>query len=68
MIDCDPLEPVELKGKAAAVAVWSARQARSRYGVAVEESGSVQFVGRQEELSLLSTRWIAPSPGVGRSS
>ena len=80
VIDCDPLEPVELKGKAAAVAVWSARQARSRYGVAVEESGSVQFVGRQEELSLLVDaldRSIARSrpqlvtisgePGVGKS-
>lgn len=80
VIDCDPLDPVELKGKAAAVPIWRARQARSRYGVAVEESETAEFVGRQEELSLLVDALdrsiarrrpqlvtISGEPGVGKS-
>jgi tetratricopeptide (TPR) repeat protein len=74
------LDPVEVKGKAGAIPVWQATAVRSRYGVAVEEEATTIFVGRAEELSLLTDAFeravarnspqlvtLIGEPGVGKS-
>ena len=74
------LEDVELRGKENKQSVWLASGLRSRYGVAVEEEASTAFVGRGEELSLLTDTFdrsvsrrspqlvtIVGEPGVGKS-
>ncbi len=80
VIDYAPLDPVYLRGKAAPLTIWQARQARSRYGVAVDENASAEFIGRQDELNLLADALnratsrrkpqlmtISGEPGVGKS-
>jgi class 3 adenylate cyclase len=52
-IDYREAEPVQAKGKAKPVAVWDAREARSRFGVDVEQAGAA-FVGRRRELDFLT--------------
>ena len=74
------LEDVELRGKENKQSVWLASGLRSRYGVAVEEEASTVFVGRGEELSLLTDTFdrsvsraspqlvtVVGEPGVGKS-
>jgi class 3 adenylate cyclase len=46
-------EPVAAKGKAEPVAVWEAREARSRFGVDTVQAGA-PLVGRRRELDLLT--------------
>jgi len=46
-------EPVTAKGKAEPVAVWEAREARSRFGIDVVQTGA-PLVGRGRELDLLA--------------
>ena len=80
LIEFRPLEPVEVKGKAAPLSIWQALEARSRYGVAVTEDDAAEFVGRSEEMSLLVDALertivrrkpqlvtISGEPGVGKS-
>src|SRR5437867_1690654 len=80
VIDYEPLEPVSLKGKSDPVPLWLARQARSRFGVDVEQRTAVPLIGRDRELGLLqhifqraleepSVQLITVSgePGVGKS-
>ncbi|MFL5920584.1 MAG: ATP-binding protein [Gaiellaceae bacterium] len=52
-IDYREVEPVEAKGKAEPVQVWEAREARSRFGVDVVQTGAA-FVGRRRELDFLT--------------
>jgi tetratricopeptide (TPR) repeat protein len=52
-IDYREAEPVQAKGKAEPVPVWEAREARSRFGVDVEQTGAA-FVGRRRELDFLT--------------
>src|SRR6188472_243131 len=52
-IDYRDAEPVQAKGKAEPVAVWEAREARSRFGVDVDQTGAA-FVGRRRELDFLT--------------
>jgi class 3 adenylate cyclase/tetratricopeptide (TPR) repeat protein len=52
-IDYREADPVRAKGKAERVAVWEAREARSRFGVDVEQTGAA-FVGRRRELDFLT--------------
>ncbi len=79
-IDFVPLPSVTVKGKVEPVAIWKAEDARSRYGVAIDEEPDTPFVGRSEELTLLVDafdRTVARStpqvvtvvgePGVGKS-
>ncbi|HSL26571.1 MAG TPA: AAA family ATPase, partial [Acidimicrobiia bacterium] len=79
-INFEALEAVELRGKEGKQPVWLATGLRSRYGVAVEEEASTAFVGRGEELSLLTDTFdravsrrspqlvtIVGEPGVGKS-
>jgi class 3 adenylate cyclase/tetratricopeptide (TPR) repeat protein len=78
-IDYAEAEPVEAKGKAEPVRAWVAREARSRFGVDVEQAGAA-FVGRRRELDFLtdalgrareerSTQLVtlAGVPGIGKS-
>lgn len=80
VMEFDGLDPVSVKGKVGAVAIWKALGTRSRFGVAVEEDSSGQFVGRRDELSLLVDAYervvsrsapglvtIVGEPGVGKS-
>lgn len=79
-VNFESLEDVELRGKENRQSVWLATGLRSRYGVAVEEEASTTFVGRGEELSLLTDTFdrsvsrrspqlvtIVGEPGVGKS-
>jgi class 3 adenylate cyclase/tetratricopeptide (TPR) repeat protein len=53
VIDYVEREPVEAKGKAQALAVWEAVQARSRLGVDLALRTAAPLVGRRRELDLL---------------
>lgn len=79
-VNYESRESVELKGKEQKQALWLATALRSRYGVAVEEETSTAFVGRGDELSLLSDSFdrsvsrqspqlvtVVGEPGVGKS-
>src|SRR6184192_1351492 len=52
VIDYREAEPVEAKGKAEPIPVWEALEARSRYGVDLQEARA-PLVGRERELDLL---------------
>jgi class 3 adenylate cyclase len=79
-VNFETIEAVELRGKEQKQAVWLATGLRSRYGVAVEEEAATTFVGREEELSLLTDSFdrsvsrqspqlvtVVGEPGVGKS-
>jgi class 3 adenylate cyclase len=79
-VNYESRESVELKGKERKQALWLATGLRSRYGVAVEEETSTAFVGREDELSLLTDSFdrsvsrqspqlvtVVGEPGVGKS-
>ena len=79
-VNFETIEAVELRGKEQKQAVWLAAGLRSRYGVAVEEEAATTFVGREEELSLLTDSFdrsvsrqspqlvtVVGEPGVGKS-
>ena len=79
VIDYEPLDPVEVKGKAESIPVWRAIEARSRFIVEVDRSTS-PFIGRDSELELLRQAYrrmireesvqlvtVAGEPGVGKS-
>jgi predicted ATPase/class 3 adenylate cyclase len=73
-------DPVEAKGKAEPVPVWEVVQARSRFGVDVEQTPSTALVGRERELRLLTEAFerareerepqlitLVGVPGIGKS-
>ena len=79
-IDYGEHEPVEAKGKAAAVPVWMVLQARARFGVDLAQRGAAELVGRREELELLANTLarvrreqepqlvtLVGVPGIGKS-
>ena len=51
--DYEPLEPVQVKGKAARLPIWSVRSARGRYGAEMHRQPSTPLVDREEELEVL---------------
>ncbi len=53
VIEYEELEPVSVKGKEDALPVWRAIEARSRFGVDVEQQTKVPLIGRDRELNLL---------------
>jgi class 3 adenylate cyclase/tetratricopeptide (TPR) repeat protein len=80
LVEFEPLDPVEVKGKTGSMAIWRAVAVRSRFGVAVDAEASVVFVGRSHELNLLTEAFqraeehssaqlvtIVGEPGVGKS-
>ncbi len=79
MIDYEPMDAVELKGKAEPIPVWRATQAKSRYIVEVDRP-TTPFIGREAELELLKQAYrrmiressvqlvtVTGEPGVGKS-
>lgn len=79
-VECTPLDPVSVKGKAEALAIWTAMEARSRFGVAVDHDEASVLIGRSQELTHLSDAFeravsrgapqlvtVAGEPGVGKS-
>ncbi len=79
MIDYEPMDAAEVKGKAEPIPVWRAVQARSRYIVEVDRPTS-PFIGRDSELELLRQAYrrmireesvqlvtVTGEPGVGKS-
>lgn len=80
IVEFEPLDRVEVKGKTGSLALWRAIAARSRFGVAVDVASSDVFVGRSHELNLLTEALrraeaqstaqlvtIVGEPGVGKS-
>jgi len=51
--DYEPLEPAQVKGKAARLPIWSVRSARGRYGAEMHRQPSTPLVDREEELDVL---------------
>jgi class 3 adenylate cyclase len=66
-IDYRDAQPVQAKGKSEPISVWEAREARSRFGIDVAQSGAA-FVGRRRELDSSPTRWPARGRSARRSS
>jgi class 3 adenylate cyclase/tetratricopeptide (TPR) repeat protein len=79
MIDYEPMDGAELKGKAEPIPVWRAVEARSRYVVEVDKPTN-PFIGRDAELELLKQAYrrmiressvqlvtVTGEPGVGKS-
>jgi class 3 adenylate cyclase/tetratricopeptide (TPR) repeat protein len=54
VIEHEPTEPVEAKGKQEPVSVWRVAQARSRFGVDVRQVGATPLVGRERERTVLT--------------
>lgn len=80
IVDFEALDSVEVKGKAGSISVWRAMSVRSRFGPAVDAAASAVFVGRGNELNLLTDAFrrameqssaqlvtIVGEPGVGKS-
>ena len=80
VFDYEPLDPVQVKGKAEAQRVWVAKAARSRFGAELERGLPTPFVGRGDELELLKHTFararrepsvqlvsLLGEPGVGKS-
>ena len=53
VIDYQPVEPVDAKGKSAPVAAWEALEARSRYGTDAVQASRAPLIGRERELDVL---------------
>jgi class 3 adenylate cyclase/tetratricopeptide (TPR) repeat protein len=79
-IEYEELEPVTVKGKDDAIAIWRATGARSRFGVDVEQRTLAPLIGRDHELNLLQELYgrvardetvqlvtVVGEPGVGKS-
>jgi class 3 adenylate cyclase len=79
-IEYERLEPVTLKGKDEALALWRALGARSRFGVDLEPGTTTPLIGRDHELSQLRDLYrravseqnpqlvtLTGEPGVGKS-
>ena len=77
---CEPLEPVEAKGKAEPVPAWLVKAAISRTGLRTSGESATAFVGRRRELQVLeealesaqvgrSARYVllVGEPGIGKS-
>ena len=80
VFDYEPLDPVQVKGKAEAQRVWVAKAARSRFGAELQRGLPTPFVGRGDELELLKHTFararrepsvqlvsLLGEPGVGKS-
>jgi class 3 adenylate cyclase len=78
VIRCEPVEPIAVRGKEAAVAAWLAREAVTRQAPKVAPSGPM--LGREAELELARTTWervvarrqphllsVLGSPGIGKT-
>ncbi len=79
-IDYEEAEPVEAKGKAEPIPVWTAAAAHSRFGVDVAHEARTELVGRERELSVVRDAFerarhertpqlltLVGVPGIGKS-
>ena len=80
VFEYEPLDPVQVKGKAEPQRVWVAKAARSRFGAELQRGLPTPFVGRGDELELLKHTFaraarepsvqlvtLLGEPGVGKS-
>jgi class 3 adenylate cyclase/predicted ATPase len=80
LFDFEPLDPVQVKGKAEPQRVWVARGVRGRFGAELQRGLPTPFVGREDELELLKHTFarsvrepsvqlvtLLGEPGVGKS-
>jgi class 3 adenylate cyclase/tetratricopeptide (TPR) repeat protein len=80
VVDYEEADSVEAKGKAEAIPVWRALQARSRFGVDVARFHQAPLIGREHELSVLRQTLeralhdhspqlltVVGAPGIGKS-
>jgi class 3 adenylate cyclase/tetratricopeptide (TPR) repeat protein len=80
LFEYDELEPVKVKGKADAIALWRAKATRRRFGVDVEPAPRTPLLGRDDDLALLRSTYarairdastqlvtITGEPGVGKT-
>ncbi len=74
------LDPVEVKGKVGPLPIWQPLEARSRFGIDVDQRHATPFVGRDAELGVLIDAFertvdegtvqlvtVIGEPGVGKS-
>ncbi len=79
-IEYEEFEPVSVKGKADPIAIWRALGARGRLGVDAEAAPRTPFVGRNDDLAVLTSAFartlrecsaqlvtIVGEPGVGKT-
>ena len=79
-IEYAPADPVSVKGKTEPLTIWRAIGARSRLGVDLEPTDDKPFVGRDEDLALLTSTFmratrerstqlvtVTGEPGVGKT-
>jgi class 3 adenylate cyclase/tetratricopeptide (TPR) repeat protein len=79
-VDYEQAEPVDAKGKAEPVRVWTAVAARSRFGVDVAHEARSELVGRERELGVIRDAFerarhertpqlltLVGIPGIGKS-
>ena len=67
--DCEPLDPVAIKGLAAPIAAYHvtrARRAMSRFEASRPVGLTPPFVGREQEVALLLDRWRRARDGEGQ--
>ena len=80
VIEYEPAEPIEAKGKTEPIAVWEAQDVRARRGVDVAHGRRSELVGRDQELSVLRDAFnrvrssrtsqlvtLVGIPGIGKS-
>jgi class 3 adenylate cyclase/tetratricopeptide (TPR) repeat protein len=80
LFDYEPLPPVRVKGKAEPLPIWRAHSAKSRSGIDVDSRPTTALVGREIELTLLTSVYertlressvqlvtIVGEPGVGKT-
>jgi class 3 adenylate cyclase/tetratricopeptide (TPR) repeat protein len=80
VIDYEPADPVEAKGKSEPIPVWTASAARSRFGVDVAHEARSEIVGRERELGIVRDAFerarhertpqlltLVGIPGIGKS-
>ena len=79
-VDYEAAEPVEAKGKADPIAVWTATAAHSRFGVDAAHEARSELVGRERELGVVRDAFerarhertpqlltLVGVPGIGKS-
>ena len=80
LVEYEPLEPVEVKGKSLPLSIWVAKGPRSRFGADLQRTPSTPFIDRDDELELLKRIFsltvrepsvqlvtLMGEPGVGKS-
>ena len=80
LFDYEPLDPVQVKGKASLLRIWVVKGSRSRFGAELQRRASTPLVDRDDELELLKRTFaraarepsvqlvtLMGEPGAGKS-